>query len=242
MATRTKLRVCTREWTWQSIIDEEFIVTSSVRTLQIAKIAVFIICLTPLAWIVWRAAIDDLGANPVETISRYTGDWVLRFVLITLLVTPVRQITGWQGVQRFRRMLGLYSFFYVCLHFTIYLVDQYYSLTAITEDILKRPYITIGFSGFLMMLALAVTSTNKMVKRLGGRRWRLLHRLAYIIGIAGVTHYWWLVKSDITQPLIYASCLTLLLGYRLWLKFGSKHKNPTDPARAGAQEWASPRP
>lgn len=177
---------------------------------------IFGVSLLPLAWMVWLGWQDQLGVNPVETLSHRTGDWSLRFLLLTLAVTPVRRLTGWNSLQKFRRMLGLFSFFYVCLHFGVYLVfDQFFDWRAIVEDIAKRPYITVGFTGWLLLIPLAVTSTNGMIKRLG-RNWRRLHRLIYLIGVLGVLHYLWLVKADITEPLIYAGVLAALLGYRLW--------------------------
>jgi sulfoxide reductase heme-binding subunit YedZ len=137
--------------------------------------------------------------------------------LITLAVTPLRQITGWQYLIRFRRMLGLFAFFYVCLHFLSWLwIDKLFDVDEIVKDVVKRPFITVGFTSFVLLIPLAVTSTQGMVRRLGGRRWRALHRLVYAIGIGGVVHFWWLVKSDVREPLIYATILAFLLGYRLW--------------------------
>lgn len=182
----------------------------------IAKPIIFVLSLVPLAWLVWNGVADDLGANPVETIRRYTGDWTLRFVLIALAVTPLRRITGWNAIIRVRRMLGLFAFFYACLHFISYIwLDQFFMWEAIIEDVLERPYITVGVLSFLLLIPLAVTSTNGMVRRLGGRRWQRLHRLVYIIAIGGVIHFFWLVKSDISEPVIYGALLALLLGYRL---------------------------
>jgi sulfoxide reductase heme-binding subunit YedZ len=160
---------------------------------------------------------DQLGPNPIETLNRFTGDWTLRFLLITLAVTPLRQITGWQYLIRIRRMLGLFAFFYVCLHFLSWLwIDKLFDVDEIVKDVIKRPFITVGFTCFVLLIPLAVTSTQGMVRRLGGGRWRALHRLVYAIGIGGVVHFWWLVKSDIREPLIYATILAILLGYRLW--------------------------
>ncbi|MBS1248383.1 MAG: ferric reductase domain protein transrane component domain, partial [Proteobacteria bacterium] len=144
------------------------------------------------------------------------GDWSLRFLLLTLAVTPLRRLTGWNGLQRFRRLLGLFAFFYVSLHFGVYLVfDQFFDWRAIVADIAKRPYITVGFAGWLLLIPLAVTSTGGMMKRLG-RNWQGLHRLVYLIGALGVLHYLWLVKADLSEPLLYAGILALLLSYRLW--------------------------
>ncbi|MEZ5577479.1 MAG: protein-methionine-sulfoxide reductase heme-binding subunit MsrQ [Candidatus Competibacteraceae bacterium] len=180
------------------------------------KPLVFCVSLLPLVWLCWLAWQDRLGANPVETLSHRTGDWSLRFLLLTLAVTPLRRLSGWNWLLKFRRMLGLFAFFYVCLHLGVYLIfDQFFDPAAILEDIAKRPYITVGFAGFLLLIPLAATSTNGMIKRLG-RNWQRLHRLVYLIGMLGVVHYWWLVKADISEPLLYAGLLTILLGYRAW--------------------------
>lgn len=179
------------------------------------KAFIFIACLTPLARLGWYGYTDQLGANPIEFITRSTGTWTLTFLLIALSVTPLRKLSGWQWLIRLRRMLGLFAFFYACLHFTTYIwLDQFFDLHAIYHDVLKRPFITIGFTGFLMLIPLAITSTNAMIKRLGSKRWQQLHQLVYFIAICGVVHYWWLVKKDITQPAIYAAVLAVLLGYR----------------------------
>jgi sulfoxide reductase heme-binding subunit YedZ len=183
----------------------------------VIKPAIFVFALVPLAFLVYRTLNDDLGANPIETINRYTGDWVLRFLLITLAVTPLRRLTGWNGLLRYRRMLGLFAFFYACLHFLSYAwLDQYFVLADIVKDVIKRPYITVGFASFLMLIPLALTSTNAMIRRLGAKRWQQLHRLVYLIGIGGVVHFLWLVKSDIREPLVYGVILALLLGFRMW--------------------------
>jgi sulfoxide reductase heme-binding subunit YedZ len=183
----------------------------------VIKPALFILALLPLAFLIYRALNDDLGANPIETINRYTGDWVLRFLLITLAVTPLRRLTGWNGLLRYRRMLGLFAFFYACVHFLSWAwLDQYFVLADIVRDVAKRPYITVGFASFLMLIPLALTSTNAIIRRLGAKRWQQLHRLVYLIGIGGVVHFLWLVKSDIREPLVYGAVLALLLGFRLW--------------------------
>ncbi|KAB2934970.1 MAG: protein-methionine-sulfoxide reductase heme-binding subunit MsrQ [Candidatus Contendobacter sp.] len=182
----------------------------------LGKPLVFAASLLPLAWVVWLGWQDQLGANPVETLSHHTGDWSLRFLLLTLAVTPLRRLTGWNRLQQFRRMLGLFAFFYVCLHFGVYLIfDQFFDLASIVEDVAKRPYITVGFTAWLLLIPLAVTSTNGMIKRLG-RNWRRLHQLVYPIGALGVLHYLWLVKADLAEPLLYGGVLVVLLGYRLW--------------------------
>lgn len=157
-----------------------------------------------------------LGANPIEFITRSTGTWTLVFLLITLSITPIRKLLHWSWLIRLRRMLGLFAFFYGTLHFTTYIwLDQFFDWGGILQDIAKRPFITVGFISFVLMIPLAFTSTNTMVKRLGGKRWQTLHRLIYITAIAAVIHYWWLVKKDVTQPVIYASILVLLLAARL---------------------------
>lgn len=181
------------------------------------KPLLFAVCLAPFAWIVWRAITDDLGTNPIETLNRYTGDWTLRLLLITLAVTPLRRISGWHWLIRLRRMFGLFAFFYACAHFLTWVwIDQRFELQSIVEDIVKRPFITLGFACFVLLIPLAVTSTNAMVRRLGGRRWQRLHRLVYFVAAGGVVHFLWLVKSDIREPMVYALILALLLGYRLW--------------------------
>ena len=182
----------------------------------VVKPILFLVCLVPLTRLVWDGVHENLGANPVETIRLFTGDWTLRFLLITLAVTPLRRLTGWNAIVRVRRMLGLFAFFYAALHVISYVwLDQFFMWDLIIEDVYKRPYITVGFTAFMLLLPLALTSTNGMVRRLGGKHWQRLHRLVYIIAILGVVHFWWLVKSDIRQPLIYATVLALLLGYRL---------------------------
>lgn len=186
---------------------------------RIVKPVIFLLCLLPLAWLAWDAVAHQLGANPIEKVSRRTGDWALRFLLITLAITPARRLSGWNGVMRLRRMLGLFAFFYAGLHFVNYLViDQFFDMREIIEDVIKRKYITVGFASFLLLVPLAVTSTNGMMKRLGGKRWQQLHSLVYAIAMGGVIHYLWLVKKDMREPLIYAALLALLLGYRVWAK------------------------
>jgi sulfoxide reductase heme-binding subunit YedZ len=181
-----------------------------------AKPLVFLICLLPLAMLAWDGFHDALGANPIEKITHRTGDWSLRFLLITLSVTPLRLLFGWKQLIRFRRMLGLFAFFYVSLHFSIYIVfDHFFDVNEIAKDIVKRPYVTVGFTAFLLLIPLAITSTNKMMKRLGNR-WKQLHQLVYVIAVLGVLHYLWLVKADILQPVIHAVVLLILLGIRAW--------------------------
>lgn len=186
------------------------------RALRRVKAAVFVVALLPLARLVAGVPLDWLGVNPIELITRSTGTWTLVFLLVTLAVTPLRRLTGWNWLIRLRRMLGLFAFLYGALHFTTYIwLDQFFDVAAIAKDIVKRPFITVGFAAFVLMLPLAFTSTNAMVRRLGGRRWATLHKAVYAIAVLGVVHYWWLVKRDLTQPILYAVVLALLLGFRL---------------------------
>jgi sulfoxide reductase heme-binding subunit YedZ len=183
---------------------------------KIVKALGFGACFIPLGFLVWDGYDGNLGANPIEVITRSTGTWTLVFLLITLAVTPLRKLTGWNGLIKFRRMLGLFAFFYVCLHFTTYIwLDQFFDLAAVVKDVAKRPFITVGFASFVLLIPLAVTSTGGMVRRMG-KRWQQLHRLIYLIAIGGVVHYWWLVKADIRLPLIYGAILAALLCYRLF--------------------------
>ncbi len=181
----------------------------------VVKVLVFVSALLPACYLTWAALNNHLGANPIEALSRRTGDWTLRFLLITLAVTPLRRLFGWTGLLRLRRMLGLYTFFYACLHFLVYLVlDQFFDWQEILLDVAKHPYVTVGFAAFLLLIPLAATSTQAMMRRLG-RRWQRLHRLVYVIAVLGVIHYWWLVKADIREPLAYGLGLALLLFVRL---------------------------
>ena len=186
---------------------------------RVAKISVFLACLMPVVWLVTAALTDDLSANPIRDITEETGTWALRFLLITLCVTPLRRLTGWNGAIKYRRMLGLFAFFYGFLHFLTYVwLDQFFSLPDIVQDVYKRPFITAGFSSFVVMIPLAITSTKEWIARLGGKQWQLLHRLTYVGAIAAVVHYLWLVKADTRRPLAYGFLLSLLLGFRV-LKF-----------------------
>ena len=180
------------------------------------KTALHLAALMPVAHLAYLGSNHALGANPIEFITHSTGTWTLVMLLITLSVTPLRRLAGWTLLGRFRRMLGLYAFFYGGLHLTTYLwLDQFFDWPGIVRDIYKRPFITAGFAGFLLLMALALTSSSAAIRLLGGRRWQLLHRLVYVAAILGVIHFWWLVKKDITQPFIYASVLTVLLAYRI---------------------------
>lgn len=179
------------------------------------KVLVFALSLVPLAYLGWRAWSQDLTANPIEYITHFTGDWTIRFLVLTLAITPLRKMLSLPDLIRFRRMMGLFAFFYGFLHFSTYVgVDKFFDFHEIWGDIAKRPYITVGFTAFVLMIPLAITSTTGWIRRLGGKRWQWLHRLVYASAIAGVVHYYWLVKSDIRQPLLYGSLVALLLGFR----------------------------
>ncbi len=191
------------------------------------KAALFIASLYPLLRLSWFAFSDQLGANPIELITRSLGTWTLVFLLITLTITPLRKLSGWTWLIKLRRMAGLFAFFYATLHFITYIwLDQFFDLSTMYKDVIKRPFITIGFAAFVLLIPLALTSTNAMMKKMGGKNWQLLHRLVYTIALFGVLHYWWLVKKDLTQPIIYSSVLAVLLGYRLWV-WQSKKKLAT---------------
>lgn len=191
------------------------------RTRVMVKVIIWLLALYPIAALTARILIDpsSLGANPAETILHFTGDWTLRFLLLSLAITPLRRITMIGGLIRFRRLLGLFAFFYAVVHLASYIAfDRYFVLNEIVADIIKRPFITVGFASLVLMVPLALTSTRGAVLRLGGARWQDLHRLVYVVAILGVLHFWWLVKRDITEPLIYAGILALLLGYRVIAK------------------------
>jgi methionine sulfoxide reductase heme-binding subunit len=187
-----------------------------ILTAKWAKPIVFLAGLAPLGFLAVRTYYGQLGANPVEFLQHFTGDWTLRFLLITLAVTPLRKILNFPDLIRFRRMLGLFAFTYVCLHFFTYIgPDQSFDLAAMWKDVAKRPFITVGFFGFVLLIPLAITSTKGWIRRLGGKNWQALHRLIYITALCGVVHYYWLVKSDHRLPLLYGVILALLLLYRL---------------------------
>jgi methionine sulfoxide reductase heme-binding subunit len=201
------------------------------------KPVVFVAALGPFAWVVWAAVTGNLSANPLSDITNETGVWTLRFLCITIAVTPLRRLTGWHWLIRFRRMFGLFAFFYGSLHFLTYvIVDRFAGLdfpegivavrtlrdlaVSVAHDIGKRPFITVGFTGWLLMVPLALTSTAGMIRRLGGRRWNLLHRLVYVSATAGVIHYWWQVKADVSLPVAYAVVVATLLLFRIgWARW-----------------------
>jgi methionine sulfoxide reductase heme-binding subunit len=184
---------------------------------SLLKAGVFAACFVPLGILGWNALTHNLGANPIDEVTDQTGIWTLRLLLITLAVTPARRLTGWNRVIQLRRMLGLFAFFYAGVHFLTYLwLDQFFAIEDIIADVKERPFITVGFTSFVLLIPLAVTSTTAMIKRLGGKWWQRLHRLVYVIGIGGVVHYLWLVKADTQLPLIYGGLLAILLAYRVW--------------------------
>jgi sulfoxide reductase heme-binding subunit YedZ len=199
----------------------------------VVKPLAFVAALGPVAWLIWAAVTGNLSANPLSDITNETGLWALRFLCITLAITPLRRLTGWHGVIRFRRMAGLFAFFYGTLHFLIYVIADRFAgldfpdgivawstvvnlLASVGADIYERPFITIGFTALMLMLPLAATSTAGMIRRLGGARWQALHRLVYAAGVAGVVHYYWLVKADVRSPILYATIVGALLAFRVY--------------------------
>src|SRR5437870_13655924 len=200
----------------------------------IFKPAVFVVCLVPMAWLVWDIFAGNLSANPIEDIRNRTGIWTLRFLMITLSVTPLRRIIGWSSLIRFRRMLGLFAFFYAFVHFITYIwLDQYFDFDAIFKDMfLKRPFIITGFISFVLLIPLAITSTRKSIVRLRGSRWQMLHRLIYFGTAAGVLHYYWRVKADIQRPVAYALLLTILLAFRGWHALQHRRSQSTAEVKA----------
>jgi len=199
------------------------------RLISTVKVFVFIVALGPLAYLFVKALQNDLGANPVEFVTHATGDTALIFLLCSLAITPLRKIANIPDLIRFRRMLGLYAFFYASLHLLTFVgLDHHFHWAEVLPDVYKRPFVTAGFTAWLLMVPLALTSTTWSIRKLGGKRWQALHRLVYFSAIAGVVHYWWLVKKDITDPLIYAAILAVLLGYRLSSKFiGGRRSAPS---------------
>lgn len=199
------------------------------------KPLVFLACLWPLGYLVWGAFTDNLGANPISEIALETGTWTLRFLVITLSMTPFRRVVRWNDAIKFRRMVGLFAFFYGTLHFITYLwLDQFFDFSSIAKDVWKRPFITVGFSGFTAMLPLAITSTAGWIRRLGGKNWQRLHRLVYVAAACGVLHYWWLVKADIQRPLIYGALVGSLLAYRLVVTCRQRAPRPAVEPRVPA--------
>ena len=207
---------------------------------RIIKVALFIVCLTPLGLLGWDAYTQNLGANPIEKITHTTGDWTLRFLLITLSVTPLRKLLGVPAFIKFRRMLGLFAFFYGSLHFLTYIwLDKFFNVHEMLADIAKRKFITIGLTALVLLVPLAITSTTGWIRRLGGKRWQALHRLVYFAAIAGVIHYIWLVKADIRKPMEYGAILSALLLYRIaiWViaAFNKRPRLASLPARTAIE-------
>jgi sulfoxide reductase heme-binding subunit YedZ len=196
------------------------------------KSFVFVLCLVPVLLLLKDWRYDALGPNPVEKITHKTGDWTIYLLLITLCVTPLRRLLNLPSLIRFRRMLGLFAFFYGCLHLMTYVwLDQSFDWPALWKDVYKRPFITAGFTGWLLMVPLALTSTAWSIRKLGGKRWQLLHRLIYLSAFAGVIHYYWLVKSDIRLPLLYGAILAVLMLYRavIWLRPAARSRPRKKP-------------
>jgi len=207
---------------------------NAILTSKWTKVVVFALCLVPLGILVWRGFQNDLTLNPVQFVEHSLGDWVLRFLAITLAITPLRKILHLPQLIRFRRMFGLFAFFYLCLHFITWLaLDRFFNWAQILDDISKRPYITVGFTAFLLLIPLAVTSTAGWIRRLGGKRWQNLHRLIYVAAVLGVIHYYWLVKSDHRKPLLYAFIIGVLLAWRVatWLYGKGKSSAKGSPSR-----------
>jgi sulfoxide reductase heme-binding subunit YedZ len=222
-------------------------VTANQTIRWVLKPALFVASLVPFAWLAWSLYTGNVGADPLNEITHETGIWTLRFLCATLAITPIRRLTGWNPAIRFRRMLGLFAFFYGTVHLLIFIVfdrlatlnfpsllqPRTFGLLAVSigGEIVKRPYINVGFISWVCMLLLALTSTNAMVRRLGGKRWQALHRLVYAAAVAGVLHFWWLVKADVTRPQLYALIVAALLGIRIWWVF---RKRAAVPIRASA--------
>lgn len=206
------------------------------RHLPLLKALLFMVCLIPLARLAWGVYQDDLGANPIEALTRGLGTWALNFLLITLCVTPLRRFTGWHWLIRLRRMLGLYVFFYAALHLSSYLwLDQFFDWAAIVKDILKRPFITVGMISFALLVPLAVTSNNLAIRRLGGKQWMQLHRSVYAIAILATLHYVWLVKLDVLVPALYGVGVAALLGLRAFWRYREKQEQLAGKYRTGTR-------
>jgi sulfoxide reductase heme-binding subunit YedZ len=196
--------------------------------MRILKSSVFLACLIPFVLLLINAVTDQLGANPLEEIRDTTGIWTLRLLIVTLAITPIRYLTGWHRLIRFRRMIGLFAFFYAALHFITYVwLDQFFAFGGMLDDLTKRRFIMAGYVGFVLMIPLAVTSTGGWIRRLGGKRWQMIHRLIYIGAAAGVVHYAWRVKLDLEKPLLYAVALALLLLWRAFRYVTARRSHPS---------------
>ena len=198
------------------------------RTLVALKVLIWIVLFVPLAWLVYGALTNSLGANPQSEIEHQTGEWTLRILLLSLAVTPLRRLTKWNWLIRFRRLVGLFAFFYASLHFFVYLwFDQNFVWSSILADIAKRRFIYVGFAAWLTLVPLAFTSTAASIRKLGGKRWNLLHRVVYITAVLGIIHFWWGQKSDHTDPIIFGSILAALFALRIWYNFrGTARPSP----------------
>jgi sulfoxide reductase heme-binding subunit YedZ len=188
-----------------------------------AKVALFVLCLLPFAYLLWAAITNHLGANPAEALSRRSGDWTLRLLCFTLAITPLRQWTGVAELVRFRRMVGVFTFFYATLHLLAYAwFDMGFDWGDIVHDIPKRPFVLAGFAAFTLMIPLAATSFNRAMKALGGRRWKMLHRLVYAVAVLALLHFWWMRagKNNFAEPIVYITIVATLFGWRLWKRFG----------------------
>ena len=190
---------------------------------RVFKPVVWLICLAPFALLIYDGFTDNLTANPIEKITNHTGIWTLRMIVATLAITPLRWLTGFNQLINYRRLVGLFAFFYGCLHFTtFFFFDHQFDFAGMWQDVLKRPYITAGFVAFVLMIPLAVTSTTGWIRRMGGKKWNLLHKLIYITALAAVLHYFWKVKLDATYPVYYGLLVGTLLGFRVWRNFARK--------------------
>ncbi|RYF76026.1 MAG: sulfoxide reductase heme-binding subunit YedZ [Comamonadaceae bacterium] len=202
-----------------------------------AKPAVFVLCLLPFAWLVYGAFTDGLGANPAEYLIRATGDWTLRFICIVLAVTPLRVTTGWSGLARYRRMLGLFAYFYVVVHLLSYSwFDMSFDVAEIAKDIAKRPFILVGFSAFVLLTPLAATSFNRAIKAIGAKRWQRLHKLVYAIALLGLLHFFWMRagKNNFNEVFVYAGIVAVLLGWRIWHALHERRRKRRVAASASA--------
>ncbi|MGA2684730.1 MAG: protein-methionine-sulfoxide reductase heme-binding subunit MsrQ [Verrucomicrobiota bacterium] len=206
--------------------------------IRFAKLLILVNGAVPLALLVWDQSHHRLGANPQNFLILTTGMMTLIFLILTMAVTPLRKVTGWNWLIQFRRMLGLYAFFYGCLHFLCFFsLDRGFSVSSTLTEMVKRKYLIVGSTALIVMIPLAITSTNGMIKRLGGKRWRALHRLAYVAAMAGVIHYYMQVKADVRQPLVFATVLAILLGYRLVVYL--RQRKPPTPSPAVKPEAAT---
>ena len=206
--------------------------TPTPRQLTAIKVSAFVLSLLPFFALVYLVATDQL-VEPLQYITRNTGSWTLYFLCITLAVTPLRRLSGWNWLLKLRRMMGLYAFFYALLHFTTFLwFDHFFEVQEMLKDVVKRPFITVGFIAFVLLVPLAVTSTNGMVRRLGGKRWQMLHKLVYVIAPLGILHFWWMRagKSDFNKPILFGVIVLVLLGARVWWARAAKPGKPgSDP-------------